>query len=138
MDLLTFPFSLFDGLMRRQVGLERKFSLWSFMVINASGFARMSTRSSIPYSVVMVLASKLISLYSWSWAFLYDLVMFSLMSFSWVSADTSYKLLVLSAKTSRFGDFLISLTSFFNVFWKGSATLRNFILLVISNMSFSN
>ena len=26
----------------------------------------------------------------------------------------------------------------FNVFWNGSVTLRNFILLVISNMSFSN
>ena len=62
MDWLTFPISLFDGLMRRQVGLERKLSLWSFMVMNASGFARMSTRSSIPNSVVMVLASRLISL----------------------------------------------------------------------------
>ena len=65
-DLLIFPISLFDGLMRRQVGLERKFSLWSFMVMNASGFARMSTRSSIPNSVVIVLASRLISSYRWS------------------------------------------------------------------------
>ena len=65
-------------------------------------------------------------------------MIFSLISFSWVSGGTSYKLLVLSAKTSRFGDFFIFLTSFFNVFWNGSVTLRNFILLVISNMSFSN
>ena len=40
-------------------------------------------------------------------SFLYDLVIFSLISFSWVSGGISYKLLVLSAKTSRFGDFLI-------------------------------
>ena len=60
------------------------------------------------------------------------------MSFSWVSGGISYKLLVLSAKTSRFGDFLIFLTSFLNVFWNGFVTLRNCILLVISNMSFSN
>ena len=38
MFLLTLPISGFDGLIRRHLALLVKFSLWSFMVMNA-GFS---------------------------------------------------------------------------------------------------
>ena len=45
------------GLISLQVGLFAKFGLWSFRVINASFFAVMSTRSSMPSFTVIFLSS---------------------------------------------------------------------------------
>ena len=51
--LLTLPSSLFVGLMRRQLGLLAKLSLWSFRVIKACCFAICSVRSSMLSSWAM-------------------------------------------------------------------------------------
>ena len=48
LTLLTFLSSLFEGLIRLQVKLAWKFSLWSFRVIKAGFFARHSTLSTRP------------------------------------------------------------------------------------------
>ena len=59
--LLTFPSSLFDGLIRRHLGLESKFSLWSLRVMKAFLLAIVSTRSAIDRLLVIFFNSKLIS-----------------------------------------------------------------------------
>ncbi len=48
MILLSFPDSLFAGLISRHFGLFSKFSLWSLREINASRFFICSIRSPIP------------------------------------------------------------------------------------------
>ena len=55
--LLILPISDLVGLISLQVGLFAKFGLWSFRVINASFFAVMSTRSSMPSFTVIFLSS---------------------------------------------------------------------------------
>ena len=55
--LLILPISDLVGLISRQVGLLAKFGLWSLRVINASLLAVVSTLSSIPSFVAMILFS---------------------------------------------------------------------------------
>ena len=57
---LTLPISLFEGLIRRQGKLARKFSLWSFRVMKAVFFARHFTLSTRSNFLAMFFASKLI------------------------------------------------------------------------------
>ena len=68
-DLILFPISLFEGLMRRPLGFEWKFSLWSFRVMDASDFANDSMRSFSPRFEAIDSASLFIWLYKWSLAF---------------------------------------------------------------------
>ena len=61
MFLLIFPSSLLAGLINRQVGFVRKYSLWSFIVIKACVFARQLIRSSNSSFLAISFASRLIS-----------------------------------------------------------------------------
>ena len=67
--LLIYSCSIFLGLIKRDDGLLKKLSLWSFKVIL--------------YDLVMFLASILIVFSNLSIAFWYFLVMFSIINFSW-------------------------------------------------------
>ena len=67
--LLTFPSSLFDGFIKRHVGLEWKLSLWSLSVTKEGVLVMCSTLSRISSMVDMLFASRLIDASSLGSAF---------------------------------------------------------------------
>ena len=74
-DLLIFPTSVFDGLIRRKDKVWGKPSLWSFNVMKASAYCNFSTLSSISNFLAIFLASRLMVLILFLLDFLYVFVM---------------------------------------------------------------
>ena len=129
-DLLIFPSSPFIGFINRQVGLARKSSLWSFIVMKACAFPRQLILSSNSSFSAISFASKLISCSIISDAFLQVFVILFYRNFWWSSGFSSYTLVLLSAKTSMFGDSLTFFISSFNFRWNLSFIFLNSNLFI--------
>ena len=69
--LLALSVSLFAGFISVYFGFDLKFSLWSFMVINAFVLAKQSTLSLISNSSAIALVSLFYTFHSWNggWTF---------------------------------------------------------------------
>ncbi len=89
MILLSFPDSLFAGLISQHFGLFSKFSLWSLREINASRFFICSIRSPIPKLFEICFSSSLISEMVPSDSCLYAFVMLSCINLLYVWSDVS-------------------------------------------------
>ena len=116
--LLTFPSSLFEGLIYRQGKVAWKFYLLSFRVIKVGFFVRHYTLSMTRNSFNKILASKLIDFSRRSVGFLYVCVTFSFRRFLFCSGDTLYMLLILSAKYENIWWGVHNWDIFFHLFLK--------------------
>ena len=99
---LVLPISLFSVFISLHFGLDLKFSLWYFRVINVFILAKQSTLSPIFNSSAIALASLLILLYALLFVFRYVVEMFSVNNLLYLLMSVSYRLIVSLKKIPSF------------------------------------